>query len=95
MRLIQFMHPEHQINIKLVGNNVLANAEIYNEVAKEQLGSRKHHKLGLPVLNKILIGDLFCLTCCVGCYGMNDAKGCFDRIEHPVALLILMHFGVA
>ena len=30
MRLIQLMHPECQINTKLVGKKVLANAEICN-----------------------------------------------------------------
>lgn len=26
---------------------------------------------------------------------MNYTKGCFDKIEHTVAVLVLMHFGVA
>ena len=59
MRLIQLMHPEYQINNKLVGNKVLANAEICNEMADKQHGSRKHHKAGLCGLNKVLIGDIF------------------------------------
>jgi hypothetical protein len=25
---------------------------------------------------------------------MNDAKGCFDRIVHTVAIMVLMSFGV-
>ena len=36
MRLIQLMHPEYQINNKLVGKEVLANVQICNEVADEQ-----------------------------------------------------------
>ena len=52
MRLIQLMHPEFQINNKLVGKKVLANVEICNEVADEQHGSRKHHQIGLLGLNK-------------------------------------------
>ena len=40
MRLIQLMHPDYQINNKNIGRKVLANAEIYNEVAEEQNGSR-------------------------------------------------------
>ena len=59
MRLIQLMHPEYQINNKLVGKKVLANAEIRNEVADEQHGCRKHHQAGLLGLNKVLIGDIF------------------------------------
>ena len=26
--------------------------------------------------------------------GMNDAKGCYDRIAHAVGILVLMSFGV-
>ena len=57
MRLIQLLHPEFQINNKLVGKKVLANAEMCNEVADEQHGSRKHHQAGLLCLNKVLICD--------------------------------------
>ena len=94
MRLIQLMHPEYQINNKNVGRKVLANAEMCNEVAEEQHGARKHHQAGLLLLNMVLIGDLFRLTRYAGCYGMNDAKGCFDRIDHTFAILVLMFFGV-
>ena len=59
MRLIQLMHLEYQINSKLVGKKVLANAEICNEVADEKHGSRKYHQAGLLGLNKVLIGDTF------------------------------------
>ena len=41
MRLIMLMHPEYQINNKNIGRKVLSNAEICNEVAEEQHGSRK------------------------------------------------------
>ena len=78
MRLIQLMHPEYQINNKLVGKKVLANIEICNEVADEQHGSRKHHQAGLLGQNKVLIGDIFRYNRGSGCYSMDDAKGCFD-----------------
>ena len=61
---------------------MLANAKFCNEVANKQHGSSKHYQAGLLVLNKIFVCDLFYLTCRVGNYGMNDAKGCFDRILH-------------
>ena len=53
------MHPEYQINNKLVGKKVLANAEMCNEVAEEQQRSRKHHHAGLLGFSKVLIGDIF------------------------------------
>ena len=92
MRLIILMHPEYQINNKNIGRKVLANAEICNEVAKEQHGSRKNHQVGLLLLNKVLVGDLFRLTKFSGCYAMNDAKGCYDRIDHNFAILTLMFY---
>ena len=94
MRLIQLMHPEYQINHKLVGKKVLANAEICNEVADEKHESRKHHQAGLLGLNKVLIGDICRYDCCSRCYGMNDANGCFNRIQHTFAILVLMYYGV-
>ena len=94
MRLIILMHPEYQINNKNIGRKVLANAEICNEVAEKQHGSRKHHQAGLLLLDKVLVGDLFRLTRYSGCYVMNDAKGCYNRIDHNFAILALMVFGV-
>ena len=94
MRLIQLMHPEYQINNKDIWRKVLANAEICNEVAEEQHGSRKHHQAGLLLLNKVLVGYLFRLTRFSGCYAMNDAKGCYDRIDHNITILVLMVFAV-
>ena len=73
---------------------MLTNTEICNEVAEEQYGSRKHHQAGLLLLNKVLVGDLFRLTRFSGCYAMNDAKGCYERIDHNFAILVLISFGV-
>ena len=94
MQLIMLMHPEYQINNKNIGRKVLANAEICNEVAEEQHGSRKNHQAGLLLLNKVLVGDLFYLTRYSGCYAMNNVKRCHDRIDHNFAILALMVFGL-
>ena len=53
------MHPQFQMNNKNIIRKVLANAEICNEVAEEQHGSRKFHQAGLLLLNKVLVGDFF------------------------------------
>ena len=50
--------------------------------------------MDLLLLNKVLVGDLFRLTCFSSCYAMNDAKRCYDRIDHTFAILVLMFFGV-
>ena len=47
MRLIMLTHPEYQINNKNISRKVLANAEICNEVAEEQHGSRKKSSSGI------------------------------------------------
>ena len=88
------MHPQFQMNNKNIGRKVLANAEICNEVAKEQHGSRKFHQAGLLLLNKVFVGDLFRLSRFSACYAMNDAKGCYNRIDHTFAILVLMFFGI-
>ena len=94
MRLIMLMHPQFQMNNKNIGRKVLANAEICNEVAKEQHGSRKFHQAGLLLLNKVLVGYLFHLSRFFVCYAMNDTKGCYDRIDHTFDILLLMILGI-
>ena len=84
------MHPEYQINNNNVGRKILANEKICNKVVEEQHGYRKHHQARLLLLNKVLVGDLFRLTRYSGCYGMNNAKGCYNRIDHIFAILVLM-----
>ena len=56
--------------------------------------SRKHHQAGLLFLNKVLVGDLFRLTFFYGCYAMNDAQGCYDKIDRTFTILVLMFFGM-
>ena len=30
-----------------------------------------------------------------GAIAMNDAKGCYDRVQHVAAILVLMSYGLA
>ena len=83
------------MNNKNIGRKVLANAEICNKVAEEQHRSRKFHQAGLLLLNKVLVGDLLCLSRFSACYAMNDAKGCYNRIDHTFAILVHMYYGIA
>ena len=55
MRLIMLMHPQFRMNNKNIGRKVLVNAEICNEVAEEQHGSRKFHQAGLLLLVSQLV----------------------------------------
>ena len=62
MRLIMLMHSQYQMNNKNIGRKVFANTEICKKVAEEQHGSRKFHQAGLLLVNKVLVGDLLCLS---------------------------------
>ena len=95
MALIQLMHPEFQINNKLVRKRVLENAEIWNKVTNKQHRSRKHNQAGLLALNKCLIGYIWRILRMLACYEMNDAIGCFDRIDHTPTIITLIHFDFA
>ena len=57
------------------------------------LGNTK--QAGLLGLNKVLIGNIFQYTRRSSCYCMNNAKGCFDQIQHTFTILVLMYYGVA
>ena len=94
MRLIQLMSPEFQINNKMIGGNVLKHAENADAVADDQHGSRKHHKSINTCLNKKLVCDVFRQKKRAGAVAILDAKGCYDAISHPIAVLTLMSFGV-
>ena len=94
MRLIQLMSPEFQINNKMIGRNVLKHAENADGVADDQHGSRKHHKSINTCLNKKLVCDVLCQKKRAGAVVILDAKGCYDAISHPIAVLTLMSFGV-
>jgi hypothetical protein len=58
MRLIQLMRPVFQINNKMLGRRMLAQAEKYGTIEADQHGSRKHHQAILPCLNKVLLADV-------------------------------------
>ena len=47
------------------------------------------------VLNKCILNDIFQQKRIAAALGMNDARGCYDRIVHSIAILVLMSFGVA
>ena len=90
MNLIQLIHPEYQINSNNVGRKVLANVKMCNKVGEEQHRSRKYYQAWSLLLNK-MVGDFFCLIRFSGYYVMNNAKWCYDKIDHNFAILVLIH----
>ena len=94
MRCIQLMSPEFQINNKMIGKRILAHAELAHAVSDDQHGSRKGHTANMTCLSKRLLADLFFQKRKAAAVAMNDAKGCYDRISHPIAILVLRSYGL-
>ena len=95
MRLIQLMDAEYNMNNKTLGKRVLAHAEKAKAVSPDQYGCRKNHTAINACLNKVLLMDGMRQKKQAGAIAMNNAKGCFDRINHTYAILVLMSFGVS
>ena len=95
MRLIQLMDAEYNMCNKTLGKRVLAHAEKAKAVSPDQYGCRKNHTAINACLNKALLMDALRQKRQCGAIAMNDAKGCFDRINHTFAILVLMSFGVS
>ena len=72
----------------------MARAEELGVMPKEQAGSRKHHRLVLSALNKVLTMDLLWMRHQAGALCSNDAKSCYDRIVHWIAALCLRRNGL-
>ena len=89
------MDAEFNMMNKHVGRRTLAHAEKAEAVAPDQYGSRKHHNSKELVLDKVLLNDIVRQKRIAIALGMNDARGCYDRILHSIAILVLMSFGVA
>jgi hypothetical protein len=94
MRTIQLMHSEFNMNNKKLGRDVMAFAERHKALAPEQFGSRKNHQSVLAALNKRLTMDLLRQRRQAGALCSNDAKSCYDRIVHNVAVLALRRLGM-
>ena len=58
MRTILLMNSELNINNKKLGREMMANAEEHGAIAREQYGSRRHHRSITAALNKRLTMDM-------------------------------------
>ena len=95
MRTIQLMEAEFNMNNKKLGRDVMAFAEQHKALAPEQFGSRKNHQSVLAALNKRLTMDLLRQRRQAGALCANDAKSCYDRIVHNLAVLAIRWLGMA
>ncbi|CAJ1933467.1 unnamed protein product [Cylindrotheca closterium] len=95
MRTIQMMNSELQANNKRVGKSAMAYAEKHKLIPSGQHGSRKRHQaIDLALTTKRLTWDLLHLQRRPTGWISSDAKSCFDRIVHWVAIISLMRFGI-
>ena len=80
---------------KLVGRKIAHAAERNKGFAREQYGSRKHHRAIEHALNKQLTLDLLRFQRRSSILCANDLQSCYDRIVHSVASLCLQRQGLA
>ena len=94
MRTIQLMNSEMQANNKKIGKTGMKNAEEHMLIPQGQHGCRKEHQAIDLAMTKRWTWDLLILQRRASGWISNDAKSCFDRIVHWVAIISLMRFGI-
>ena len=92
-RTIKLFEAEDNSGNKTTGRDLMWHAERQNLIAPEQYGSRKNRAASTQALNKKLVFDLFRQQRLSGAIGSNDAKSCYDRIVHSVAMLSMRRMG--
>ena len=93
MRTMQLLDSMFNMNNKKLGRELMKKAEEEGLIAEEQFGSRKAHKAVSVALNKRLTLDLLRQKKKAGVIISNDAKSCYDRVAHNVAILSMRRWG--
>ena len=94
LRTIVLTEADFNFNNKILGRTTLQHAERNNLIAKEQYGSRKNKRAIDHAINKRLMFDIIRMTRRPAAIYASDAKSCFDRIVHSVAMLAYRRLGV-
>lgn len=94
LRSVVLTEAEWNFNNKVLGKTTLEHAEKHNLLPKEQYGSRKGKSSIEHVLNKRLVYDILRQSRRPGLLCSNDAKSCFDRVVHSVAMLAYKRLGI-
>ena len=93
LRTIVLMAADFNDNNKIMGRSWMKHAEAQRLIDQAQQGCRKGKAAIIQATNKKLTYDLFRQTKTNGAVGSNDAKSCFDRIVHSVAMLAMRRIG--
>lgn len=94
MRTLVLLEADANFNNKLLGKTTMEHAEQHDLLAKEQYGSRKGKCAIHHAVNKRLFYDIIRMNRRPAAICSNDAKSCFDRIVHSVAMLAYRRLGV-
>jgi exonuclease III len=94
LRTILLLEADYNMNCKLLGREAMWTAEKYGCIAREQAGGRRAHCPEESSLNMVLVNDDSRFKRKAMAICSNDAKGCFDRIVHSVAVICLRRFGL-
>jgi hypothetical protein len=86
-RTVQLMMADFNINNKKLGRDMMTAAEDKKTIPREQYGSRHHHRSNIAALNKVLTMDIMRQRRHAGSMCSNDAKSCYDRVVHSIAIL--------
>jgi hypothetical protein len=93
LRTIVLMSSQFNTNNKKLGRDVMHHAEELHLLPPDQGGSRKDHRSNELGLNKVLAFDLMRQLRQAGALCCNDAKSCYDRIVHSIAILCMVRLG--
>lgn len=93
LRTIVLMEADFNYINKLIGKRVMNNAELHNNIAQEQYGSRKRKSSIIHATNKQLSFDILNTRKQDAALLILDAMSCFDRIAPPIASLSLKRQG--
>ena len=94
MRTITWFSADFNLNNKLLGKRIMAQAEKHKVLEQEQFGSRKNHRSNMVSLNHRLMFDLCWQRRQSLAIALVDAKSCYDRIVHNVANICLCRIDI-
>ena len=95
LRIIILYHALFNQANKSIGRQIIRHAETFHQIPWEAYGSRRRHRSIECALNKRLTADIWRQTHRTGALCSNDAKSCYDRIAHNVAILCMRRLGLS
>ena len=94
MRMIVLFHALHNFQNKHFGRRMLAGMEERGQIPLEAYGSRKDHRAIECALNKVFTTDRIRQRHLTAALTATDAKSCYDRILHLIALICMRRAGL-